>query len=477
MLEKLRQYIATRLQYLSVQLQWAGFEKGREPMKRPWKVPFRRNRKLQSCLVLSLALHLLVIFGITPRERVTQFPVLPPIMVKFTKQPPPQRTLARRQRPMQRPLVRRPALQAAPVVAVRPASSASRPLPVFKTSALRLPVASLPDRLVLPVPDFPARHIGPQLRAGALEGTRQGADEIDLSLELMDVQALDTGRHRAMVVVDPQDRRNLKGFLYMSGIYSPSIERADSEQGKYNRQPRWWHQMPRRLVERRMLQGLADEMTAKTQVHVEVRDAVRLDDPQLLQVPFVIMTVDTPFEFTDSEAANLGEYLTSGGFLFVEIGRFLDNNYSDDELDIPIVRSFIRASFQTVDYQEWKDWQFKRLEITHPIYHCFYDINSLPRGMRDMHFLIGESPSLTPDYLEGIVVGEQLVGVYSMRNYADFWAGIARQELDWILEYNIGRSSFVASAEEPLVYNLGVNIAVYALTREGSLARQFVDAD
>ena len=154
----------------------------------------------------------------------------------------------------------------------------------------------------------------------------------------------------------------------------------------------------------------------------QVRDAVRLDDPQLLQVPFVFMTVNTPFEFTDSEAAQLGAYLTSGGFLFVDIGRFLQASYSDDELDIPAVRSFIRASFQAVGYQEWKDWQFKRLELTHPIYHfyhCFYDINSLPRGMRDMHFLTGESPPLTPDYLEGIVVEEQLVGVYSMRDYAD----------------------------------------------------------
>ena len=243
-------------------------------MRRPWKVPFRRNRKLQSTLALSLALHLLVIFGLTHRERVAQYPVLPQIMLKFTKRPPPQRTLTRRQRPRERPLVRRPALQAAPVAAVRPAPSASRPLPVFKPSALRLPTAALPDRLVLPVPDFPARHIGPQIRAGALEGTRQGADEIDLSLELMDVQALDTGRHRAMVVVDPQDRRKLKGFLYMSGIYSPSIERAEYSEQAESIQVRWYHQMPRRLVERRMLQGLADKMTAETQVHVEVRDRV-----------------------------------------------------------------------------------------------------------------------------------------------------------------------------------------------------------
>ena len=448
-------------------------------MKRSWKVPFRKNRKLQSCLALSLALHLLVIFGITHRERVTQFPVLLPIMVKFTKRPPPQRTLTRRQRPRERPLERRPALQAAPVVAMRPTPSASRPLPVFKTSALRLPTASLPDRLVLPLPDFPARHIGPQLRVGALEGTRQGADEIDLALELMDVQAMDTGRHRAMVVVDPKDRRKLKGFLYMSGVNSPSIERAEESVRAENIQVRWYHQMPRRLVERRMLQGLADKMTASTQVHVEVRDAVRLDDPQLLQVPFVLMTVDTPFEFTDSEAANLGAYLTGGGFLFADIVSMLWGNYSDVELDIPAVRSLIRASFQAVGYQEWKDWQFTRLELTHPVYHCFYDVNSLPRGMRDMHFIVGgqDYPPRTPDYLEGIVVGDQLVGVYSMRGYADFWAGIGRELVDWSLANNAINHSSLFSAEEPLVYNLGVNVVVYALTREGSLARQLVDAD
>ncbi len=447
-------------------------------MRRPWKVPFRRNRKLQSCLALSLALHLLVLFGLMPHERVTQYPVLPPIMVEFTKRPPPQRSLTRRQRPQQRPLVRRPALQAAPVVAQRPALTASRPLPMLQAASLRIPTASLPDRLELPVPDFPARQIGPQMRAGALEGTRQGADEIDLSLELLDVQALDTGRHRAMVVVDPTDRRQLKGFLYMSGVNSPSIERAEESVRAENSQVRWYHQMPRRLVERRMLQGLADKMTAQTQVHVEVRDAVRLDDPQLLQVPFVLMTVNTPFDFTNSEAANLGAYLTGGGFLFVDIVSMLWNNYSDDELDIPAVRAFIRASFQAAGYQEWKDWKFERLEITHPLYHCFYDVNSLPRGIRDMNFVVsGQDRPSTPDYLEGIVVGDQLVGVYSLRNYADFWAGIGRENLDWALANNAINHSSLFSAEEPLVYNLGVNLVVYALTREGSLARQLVDAD
>ena len=445
-------------------------------MKRPWKVPFHKNRKIQGCLALSLALHLLV-FAVPHRVGVTQFPVQLSPVVKFMKRLPPQRTLARRQRPLQRPLVRRPTLQAAPVAAVRPSPATMRELPSPTRAALRLPTASLTDRPVLPLPDFPARHIGPHLRVGALEGTRQGADEIDLALELMDVQALDTGRHRAVVVVDPKDRRKLKGFLYLSGIYSPSIERAEESERAEDTLVRFYHQMTRRLVERRMLQGLADKMTASTQVHVEVRDAVRLDDPQILQVPFLLLTVNTPFDFTDSEAANLGAYLTGGGFLFADIVRFLLPNYSDAELDIPAVRSLIRASFQAVGYQEWKDWQFRRLGITHPIYHCFYDINSLPRGMRDMHFIVGEYPPRTPDYLEGIMVGEQLVGVYSMRGYADFWAGIGRELVDWSLTNNVSNHSSLASAEEPLVYNLGVNLVVYALTREGSLALQLVDVD
>ena len=69
----------------------------------------------------------------------------------------------------------------------------------------------------------------------------------------------------------------------------------------------------------------------------------------------------------------------------------------------------------------------RRLEITHPLYHCFYDVNSLPRGMRGMHFIVGgQDTPRTLDYLESIVVEEQLVGVYSMRGYADFWAGNRR---------------------------------------------------
>ena len=441
-------------------------------MRRPWKVPFRSNRKLQSCLTLSLALHLLALFGFPRHERVTHFPVQPPIMVAFTKRPPPQRTLTRRQRPRQRPLVRRSALQAAPVVAMRPAPSAARPLPVFKTSALRLPTAALPDRLVLPVPDFPARHIGPHMQAGALEGTRQGADEIDLALELMDVQAMDTGQHRAMVVVDPKDRRQLKGFLYLSSVHSEALERAEASAGS-ERSGGWL----RSIAEQRMLQGLADKMSERTGVHTQVLDGLALDDPRLMQVPFLLLTVRGQVAFTQAEAKNLGRYLTSGGFLYADIVSAPLSLAGGYQHDLPALRDFIRQAFGQIDYAEHKAWSFVRLPPEHPLYHCFYDVGSLPRGFWDIWFWYSDSRfELSPNYLEGIEVDGRIVGVYSQKNYAELWAGEAERIREADRAANtIGR--FDTGADELPVYDLGVNIVVYALTREGSLARQLVEVE
>jgi hypothetical protein len=345
---------------------------------------------------------------------------------------------------------------------------------MLQAASLRIPSASRPDRLALPLPDFPARQIGPQMRAGALEGMRQGADEIDLSLELMDVQALDTGRHRAMVVVDPNDRRKLKGFLYLSGIHSDALERADAS-ARSERSGGW----SRSIAERRMLQNLADKMSERTGVHTEVLDGIALDDPRLMQVPFLLLTVRGEVSFTQAEAKNLGRYLTSGGFLYTDIisaPLALAGGYQHD---LPALRAFIRQAFAQIGYAEHKDWSFVRLPPEHPLYHSFYDIGSLPRGFWDIMFWYwdtGNRFELSPDFLEGIEVDGRIVGVYSQKCYAELWAG----EAERIREANRAANRegrFVTGADELPAYDLGVNIVVYALTREGSLAQQLVDAD
>ena len=83
----------------------------------------------------------------------------------------------------------------------------------------------------------------------------------------------------------------------------------------------------------------------------------------------------------------------------------------------------------------------------------------------------------SPDYLEGIEVDGRIVGVYSQKDYADLLAGEAERIREADRASNLVNGRFVTGADELPVYDLGVNIVVYALTREGALARQLIAAD
>ncbi len=457
--------------------------------------PYRQGRRSAGvALSLSLALHLLVLLLWSYHSRLTDLPPREPVpAAPFVKrQPPAQRPLARQpvQPPPQRPLQRAPAATPSrPPLAFGPQPLSRRqaplpgvPLPMLthvRPPAVLPPPSPLPPTVLRPGP-----HWQPGTVDGAVEGVRQAADEIDLRLELLSVDALDTGRHRALVVVDPQERRHLKGFLYLSSIYSYSIEQgeASSPHQRHLVPGRITTQIPaeRQVAERQSLQGLAEQMNRHTQVRTQVLDGLAMDDPRLLQAPFLLLTALAPFQFTQVEARNLGQYLLAGGFVYAEVVTPLSRTATaDEDMDLPALRDLIRQAFHAVGYREGPDWRFERLEMSHPLFHCYYDVTTLPRGMRDMHFWYWASsvrPEPTPPYLEAIMIGEHMAGVYSMKNYAEFWAGVAEQnrerdKADGFL------GAFDIGGEELPVYKLGVNLLVYALTREGSLAQRLMAAE
>ena len=37
-----------------------------------------------------------------------------------------------------------------------------------------------------------------------------------MSLELLDIETLDTGRYHAMVIQDPSDKRTIRGFIHIA---------------------------------------------------------------------------------------------------------------------------------------------------------------------------------------------------------------------------------------------------------------------
>lgn len=439
----------------------------------PHEPDWKDRTRVGICLGLAALLHLLVLLYWPTEQTTPMRPVqLPP--EKFVKQTlPERRPLARQVLPApQRPLVRRPLAgpqRSAPTRVPTPGALTIQPplgsQPLMSTPS-PLPLAMLRS------PELPMRSLGPPARAGAVDGARGAGEQIDLASELIDVQALDAGRRRAVVVVDPQDRRNLKGFLYLAGVYSPSIEQAERDAPLPRRM---WNPRPggmeRREAERQTLQGLADKLTEQTQVRAAVRGNIQMDDPQLLEVPFVLVTVNNNFTFTGAEARNLGRYLTAGGFLYLENVYFPKPLGNDYTTDWPAMRELVRASLREVGFQEGKDWSFVRLDQDHPLFHCYYDIETLPMGWYDWTYVGATASHFSPEYIEGIEVGGRLVGLYSQKNYADFWGG----EAEYIRTHSeIANERFKIGGEELPVYRLGVNVLVYALTREGSLAQKLV---
>lgn len=91
-------------------------------------------------------------------------------------------------------------------------------------------------------------------------------------------------------------------------------------------------------------------------------DIVEVGSPQLFSYPFVYMTGHGNVHFTSAEAANLRNYLLSGGFLHI------DDNYGLE----PFVRREMKKVFPELEFVE--------LPFDHPVYHQRFKFsNGLPK--------------------------------------------------------------------------------------------------
>ena len=60
----------------------------------------------------------------------------------------------------------------------------------------------------------------PVMATDLLISSRNTENKIDMALEMMDVNSMDIGRYRAMVVQDPEDRQNITGFVRFAHVLS-----------------------------------------------------------------------------------------------------------------------------------------------------------------------------------------------------------------------------------------------------------------
>ena len=410
----------------------------------------RDLRVLPVCALVGVVLLTGLLYLLVPRGK-EEAPK--PLSTKFIKRRPQMTrplTMRKRPQPVVRPLKRERLVSQVPRAVVDRAGVSGL---MGGLRVLESVVAHPKVKIERRVP-FRKVQVGPAIEVGEIRIARHAKDRVDLALEMMDMESLDTGRYRGLVVIDPSDKRKIKGFLKLTSVFVESMQ----ETPEWDRLRQFTNS--REDLNAQALRNLAETMNEHTGVRTQVVDAMALEDARLMEVPFVLIAAQRPFTWTEAEARQLGEYLLSGGFAYIEdTGQSSTSSYLHASFaSAPPLRDFLEAALASQGVQREKDWWFERLEQDHPLYHCFFDFSGIPRGYWERWT---DHPA--SDW-EGVRVGERWIAIYSQKDYRDCWG-----ERDMV-EYR--RAPMHPMMERHL--QLGVNLLVFALTQEGGLAKRCV---
>ena len=267
--------------------------------------------------------------------------------------------------------------------------------------------------------------------AARVTGTKEPEKRIAMREELLDLDALDTGKYKGLIIQDPTDRRKVKGFVYLGTAWATDLEPAFASAAK-------------------AIPNLVDAVNAQTGITAKVDAHLFIDSQEIFRTPFVYVTAEEAFELTEREKENLGKYMRRGGFVFADNANSIVE-FSQGEASL---RQIFRAALGA-------QGQFRPIPNSHPLYHTFYDFDGPPVGSEldipsDQEQWANEFATVAQHSyrLEGVFLGNRLVALYSDKGYVHKWAE------------NYGN--------EPQL-RFGINVVVFALTQEGSIAQQQID--
>lgn len=248
---------------------------------------------------------------------------------------------------------------------------------------------------------------------------------MSLRTELLNIRNLDIGRYRATIIVDPKDKKNLKGFFKMTVV-------------RYNYMDFNVDRFPTAVDE------LMRYMRDHTKINAQIEGTmIELSDSKVFDAPFIYMTGSQGIVSLSSvELENLGNYLRGGGFLFAEDiahSTVPGETPSGSQVGTPFDRQFKDIIKKALG----SDAKWFKLPKSHPLFYGFYDFPSGPP--------IGAQNGNVFD-LEGIELRGRLAVVFSDLNISWFWS----------------KEAEAAGRERGLQF--GVNLVVYALTQPGGLA-------
>jgi len=144
-------------------------------------------------------------------------------------------------------------------------------------------------------------------------------------------------------------------FAFVRLRYGPAVDMS-AGYGRYRREPPWMHDFPR--ADFHFLKILSEITFVRT--YIDEGTIITLDDPDLAMFPVAYMSEPGFWTMSDAELDGLRNYLNKGGFIIFDDFR---GNHIENLLFQ--MRRVMPAS------------QFRKLDISHPIFHSFFEIKEL----------------------------------------------------------------------------------------------------
>ncbi len=407
----------------------------------------RSARGLWIALVIAMGLHL--VFSEIPDFREEER-IVKPLTTKFIKREPrlaKPLELRKRPRPKPRPM-RRKVIKVSARISRRDMSYTSSP-PLKILDTLAKPKLSASRTVNLSATGL-EQYVGSSL----ISSDRSPEEKIDMDLEMLDIDALDTGRYHAMVIQDPRDKKKIRGFLHMATVYVPRIHNKSFEHTG-GRGQQWFAHYVVGAV-----RHLVDTMNKYTDIKTDFVGRLELTDEELFKVPWVFFfAFKIAYELTESELEALGRYLVEGGFVFADSHPLYSWSTG--------ANCHEKAILGALETQGIKS-EFEIIPADHPIYHCFFDFDGPPSAADGALAvsLEGGSTVVTDrsqfkwkDHLKGVIANGRLVAVLSEKGYYSPWA-------DW------GLGMAYDKLDPTRQLQFGINTIVFALIQEGSITQQ-----
>ena len=355
-----------------------------------------------------------------------------PLSVKFIQRAPrlvKPLELAKRPTVVQRKLTR------------RIAQTPSRTLRSMRTATIHggTALASLaPPRSNIERSFSPQRlELGPEIIAKGVENVKESKIK-DLDEDLLTAGAMDYGRFASFAVQNPDNKQDVKGFIYLA------LVRYQTNRRDFGGEPDW-NTSPLALP------NIAEYLNDHTGIDTKFGGVFTLDNDDYIKrkIPFLFITGHYHFEYTDAEAKNLGRYLREGGFLLIDDSYY----FRGGPFDV--------TARQLVKDALGEDVEFEKIPNNHRLYHCFFDFNGPPPGDDAVGSSgwKGGANERTYLFLEAAYLDGRMVVLMSNKSYNNAW----NADPHW-------RPDRGGSNVRQLQF--AVNIVVYVLTQPGGYTQQ-----